>query len=477
METKLEGCQTPRYAIVPNSTFTDGQMCGELAAEYGLKPDPWQQAVLDGWLACYKDGSYVAGTCGLAVPRQNGKNAVLEMVELFKCAVQGRKILHTAHEVKTCRKAFLRLKGFFENEKEYPELVELVQIIRQTNGQEAITLKNGGSIEFIARSKSSGLGFTVDDVICDEAQLLDQEQVATLRPTMSAAPSGNPQMIMTGTPPRPNTPGDVFEMTRKRAITGDDKRTCWFEWSVEEVGNVRDFDRVASVNPALGRRLQINVIEDELATMDTDGFARERLGWWATTGYKRVIDPEVWKKCGIEANESPKEGKMGVGVKFSQDGTKYALSIALKSKDKPLYVEFYDYGNMSDGIRPLSDWILERKNKIACVAIDGKSGCDALVQMLNDGGFPRKGIMLPGTRGVVAASSQFLNDVNEGNVTHLNGQEQMDESALKSEKRLIGRDGGWGFGGEFSLPVESAAIGLWGVKETRRSPGRGSRIL
>ena len=90
------------------------------------------------------------------MPRQNGKNGVLEMVELYKSAVQGRKILHTAHEVKTCRKAFIRLKSFFES-IDYPELKDEVSAIRSTNGQEAIILKNGGSIEFIAYSKASYL--------------------------------------------------------------------------------------------------------------------------------------------------------------------------------------------------------------------------------------------------------------------------------------------------------------------------------
>lgn len=35
--------------------------------------------------------------------------------------------------------------------------------IRRTNGQEAIVLDNGGSVQFIARSRGSGRGFTVDD--------------------------------------------------------------------------------------------------------------------------------------------------------------------------------------------------------------------------------------------------------------------------------------------------------------------------
>src|SRR5690625_7789130 len=105
------------------------------------------------------NGKWAAGRWGLAVPRQNGKNAVLEMVELFFMAVLGLKILHTAHEVKTARKAFLRIASFFEDERKYPELAEIVEYIRRTNGQEAIQLTNGGSIEVkIGRASCRGRG-------------------------------------------------------------------------------------------------------------------------------------------------------------------------------------------------------------------------------------------------------------------------------------------------------------------------------
>ncbi|NKU63881.1 hypothetical protein GS891_12230 [Rhodococcus hoagii] len=78
------------------------------------------------------------------------------------------------------RKAFKRLQHFFGSEKndpdaKFPELNALVEEIRSTNGQEAIVLKNGGSIEFVARSKGSARGFTIDVVVMDEAQELADE--------------------------------------------------------------------------------------------------------------------------------------------------------------------------------------------------------------------------------------------------------------------------------------------------------------
>lgn len=172
----MKAVQKPRIDIHAPYKSTDGKECIYLTSAYGYVPDKWQELVLNRWLATDSKGAYLHRTCCLSVPRQNGKNAILEMIELYKTLVQGRKILHTAHEVKTCRKAFLRLKEFFEGGK-YPELEEEVVAMRSTNGQEAIIFKNEASIEFISRSKRSGRGFTVDDVILDEAQELEDEQM------------------------------------------------------------------------------------------------------------------------------------------------------------------------------------------------------------------------------------------------------------------------------------------------------------
>ena len=66
------------------------------------------------------DDKFTSSTCGLSVPRQNGKNALLEMRELYGLCVLGERILHTSHAVKTSAEAFRRYSSFFENKEEYP---------------------------------------------------------------------------------------------------------------------------------------------------------------------------------------------------------------------------------------------------------------------------------------------------------------------------------------------------------------------
>jgi phage terminase large subunit-like protein len=273
----------PRVRRAPRAHSNEVDDAVFLSSSYGLTPDDWQEDALESWLGRKRDGRWAAATCGLAVPRQNGKNGAIEVRELFGMVELGEKFLHTAHEVKTARKAFRRIASFFENEREYPELAALAKEIRKTNGQEAIVLTNGGSVEFIARSRGSGRGFTVDVLVCDEAQELTNEELEALLPTISAAPSGNPQVILTGTPPKPDRPqGEAFRAVRKAGEANTDARLAWTDFGVEDgpIPDVTDRQLWFAVNPALGSRLQVAEVERELGLMSPEGFAVERLGWW-----------------------------------------------------------------------------------------------------------------------------------------------------------------------------------------------------
>ena len=296
--------QRPRLHVAPPADETFGDLAADFAAAYGLTPDDWQRLVLDDWLA-RSGGRWSSLSCGLSCPRQNGKNGIIEIRELFGMVGRGEKILHTAHEVKTARKAFKRLQHFFgksvgDRAAKFPELNERVVELRNVNGQEAIYLENGGSVEIVARSKNSARGFTVDVLIMDEAQEMSDEDLEALMPTTSAAPLADPQWIFTGTPPGPKVNGEVFTRTRTTVLAGR-RRECWHEWSACDPGETIDLDDRAlwlSTNPALGGRLQLEVIEGERAKFSAEGFARERLGVWddaETAGF--VIPLGLWAAC------------------------------------------------------------------------------------------------------------------------------------------------------------------------------------
>lgn len=477
---KLIGNQQPRIKLEPKRAYTDGGDAATLAAAYGLNPDEWQRAILDAWLGRDPYDKYTAARAGVLVPRQNGKNALLEIRELYGSAILGEKILHTAHEVKTARKAFLRLASFFENEREYPELAALAVSIRRTNGQEAILLSNGGQIEFSARSKGAARGFTVDVVICDEAQFLNDEQLEALMPTMAAAPLGNPQLIMVGTPPDHNIGAEVFCRMRRDGVEGTDEKLSWHEWSIADMQSVDMGDPKvwADCNPALGIRLDISVIEGEYKQMSPDGFARERLSLWMEAATARkAVDEDKWAEC--QTDEPPANSdikKLAYGVKFAPDGSICSLSVAAKT-DEGVYLELIEHRTMREGVGWLSEWLASRLDKASTVVIDGMHWSGTLVEQLREAGIKAKGaITLLKTDDVITASAGLLEAIKKGSVTHY-GQEVLTDSVLGATKRTIGTKGGWGFDGEDSTPVESIALALFGVKTSKRNPKRKQSML
>ena len=442
-----------------------------------MEMDEWQALVLDAWLGRDDRDRFTALSCGLSVPRQNGKNAIIEIRELYGLVATGEKFLHTAHEVKTARKAFLRLASFFDNVKQYPELAEMVVSIRRTNGQEGIYLANGGTIEFSARSRGAARGFTVDTVVFDEAQELTDDQVEAMMSTMAAAPSGVRQLIYTGTPPGPNSPGTVFPRVRRSGVDETDPHLAWHEWSVEEIGDVADRERWYATNPALGIRLDEEFTEAEMLTLTPDGFARERLGWWAAGSADAVVSPE--QGGDLVTADPPMEGRLAYGVKFSVDGERVAYAAAVKPKGADPYVELVGVESMSRGTTWLAEWLMERKSKIAVVVVDGRSNTDNLVTKLREGRFPKKGVVVAGTSGMVAATTRMVDAIKEKRVSHIE-QKALDDSVTHSVRRAIGNDGGWAWGssGEWdSTPVEAASLALWGVMTTKRNPGRKAKVL
>ena len=473
--------------LVGDADHTDGDDASALIASMGMDLFPWERSVLGDW--CMRDESdrpaYV--TCGLSVPRQNGKNAILEAFEVYHLAVCAAHILHTAHRVKTAKKSFQRLVRYF-TDKRHPELSGLVENIRYTNGEEAIYLRNGGSIEFSARSRAGTRGFDdIQIVVFDEAQDLTDDQLNAIMYTLAASSTGDRQMVFTGTPPDPSSPGTVFARTRESALKRPAKRTCWHEWGVTELpprgSTFADvLDSVYETNPSMGYTLDEEFTETEFANADIDGFARERLGWWSEQGAAAAIAKADWDATAIPKEDAPAEGRKAFGVKFAPDGSLVSLSACRLPGDGPAFVECVGTGSMADGIGWLSDFLAteDMEETTAAIAVDGRNGAGALLDKLREV-YPRQALMVPGSKGVVDASSMFEQALRDRSVSHWgspNGEQAaLDGSALKSIKRPVGSDGGWAYGGDDSAVIESAVLAFWAAKTTNRDPEGGCVVL
>ena len=75
---------------------------------------------------------------------------------------------------------------------------------------------------------------------------------------------------------------------------------------------------------------------------------------------------------------------------------------------------------------------------------------------------------------MIAAVGLIMDALNEGTITWYSQQTDLRESAISSTKRPIG--GGWGFGGDNSIPIEAASLALWGALNSKRNPNKIMRI-
>ena len=242
-----------------------------------------------------------------------------------------------------------------------------------------------------------------------------------------------------------------------------------------EIGDVTDKRRWAATNPALGRRIQLTTIEGEVEQMDPDTFARERLGGWSPVLTEQTdypLNKTAWEQCA--SDELKPEGKTAYGVKFAADGSAVCLCGAVIPKEGPARVSLIEMRPSGQGYGWLADWLNVRYDRASCVVIDGRNGVDVLVERIRPIWKAKNSVIRPGTKDVIAAVGGFTNSVNEHSLTWYRPQTVLNESAVTAIKRPIG--GGYGFGGDNSLPVEACALALWGAKTCKRDPTRKMRI-
>lgn len=463
------GNQEPSVRIAPRYKTSDGLDACKILRAGGTILDPWQAEILDDWLGRNASGRWAASTCGGSVPRQNGKSLLVQGRAEAGMILYNEQVIYTAHLQKTATETFEEMANFFET----GALTKYVADIKTALGREQIILKRGARIKFLARTRNGGRGQHGDCLIIDEAQEMDEDAQASFLPAIAA--SLNPQTIYVGTPPPPNSPGIVFRGIRARALAGETERMAWFEFSVKEIGDVKDQKRWAETNPALGIRILPSTIEGECEQMDADTFARERLGWWSPVASERkdyAIPKDMWDEC--KSDEEKPEGKTAYGIKFSADGSAVYLAGAVLPKDGAARISLIRQESTGHGTQWLADWLNERYTKASCVVIDGRNGVDVLVDKIADTWKAKDSVIRPNSKDVIAAAGGLINALAEKQLTWYAKQEILNDSAVTSVKRQIG--GGWGFGGDNSCPIEAAALALWGVRASKRDPTRKMRI-
>lgn len=476
----------PRVKLIQKGLADDATDAIFLASAYRLILDPWQSEVLQAWLSRRRDGKWTHSSCGLCVPRQNGKNAAVEVRELFGLIILGEAILHTAHEIKTSRKAFLRLLQFFGEKADDPnakhaDLNALVKAVRKTNGQEAIFLKDlwrvdgqvvrsagrpdgnevewiarGGFVEFSTRTGGGGRGTTYDLLIIDEAQHLSEEDLQAVRPVISSGPLGNSQIIYLGTPPDPDKldekGGEAWVRIRSRA---GKPGFAWIEYGAPDGPrpDIDDIDLLYECNPSLGvvhgdgsHGLDFETIEGERGELTPDGVARERFGWWGNPeakSHRGVIDMDQWRSLLDPGDTLPTRGLIVVDCSPNLDWT--SIAVATDGTDgRPLGLVDRHEGTgwviKNDGAGNVTGTLpqlIDNLDDVLEVALTPSAKVFAAA--LIDADIKHKILT---NSDVGAACTAYQRMIREGETVHV-GQAELDQAARQAITRYVGDTQQW----------------------------------
>jgi len=380
----------------------------DLASIAGLDLYPWQENVLRTAMMRSPAGRWAASEVAVVVPRQNGKGSILEVRQVWGL-FNGEKLqLHSAHEFKTCYEHFRRVRDLVESS---PLLLDQVAIIRTGAGDQAIELKNGCRIRFIARSRSSGRGFTADVVYLDEAFELSDATMGALLPALSARP--DPQVWYTSSAPHRDS--TVLHRLRSRGLTGDDPRLYYAEWSAPVDADPADPEFWAMANPSLGLRINEERIDTAQRSLDPAEFAREHLGipeepdgnaaaiipleqWEALTDPGVIVTPPV------------------IALDVSPDRKWSTFAVAGRRDDGLLQVEIPDR-------RPGTAHVVERAKEFhrdhgVPIRIEKGGPAGSFYTLLVEAGVPVEEVS---TADHARATGQMIDAVVSGNLRHTGG--------------------------------------------------------
>jgi len=407
-----------------------------------------------GALAERWDGKWLTWEIGLIVPRQNGKGAILEARELAGLCLFGEQlIIHTAHQFKTAREAFRRMRIIIESN---PDLDRRVMKVNEAHGEEGFEFRGGARLSYIARSGSSGRGFSGDCVVYDEAMILDVDSVGGSLPTLSArqmATDAGPQVWYTASAGL-GIKSTQLALIRHRGIKGDDEDLWFAEWSIDphheycprDCAEHDDRDSIDSLyksNPGLGlihsngTGLTLESVDRERKGMSDEVFGCERLGIGTYPALKDgwAVIPKTWWEATTLA-DAPRPAGVVFGVDTTPDRGASAIAVCGSVVDggdfNGGYVEITDH-------RPGTNWLLARAKRLdrqygpTVWVIDPRAAAGSLIDEFESSDLK---VEQPSATDMAHAFGAFYDAVRDDQLRHASDREVANALAGAAVRRL-----------------------------------------
>ena len=462
--------EVARHLIYPEAPLTGWPPVRDRCARMGLGFDRWQDGLGRVILAKRKDGLYAAGIDGVqvSIPRQTGKTYTIGAIVFALCTLEKNLfVLWTAHRTRMADETFRSMQGTARKSKVAP----YVERVRQANGQQEITFKNGSRILFGAREGGFGRGFAgVDVIVFDEAQILGQKALDDMVPATNTA--RNPLILRLGTPPKPTDPSEAFSNFRREALAGDVKDGTYVELSADEDADPEDRAQWRKANPSYPHRTPEAAILRMKRALGPESFRREGLGIWDRDTTRLAIDAGDWVACEIPGTRAPSGAtRWCAAVRFSVDGATAGLARAGRA-DAGIHTELVGVRPMGEGVQWIVDYLLEHRHRWAQVVVEGKSAAGDMVDRLHDAGMRGQVVWTPSAADAITAHAMTDAAIREHTMTHLSDPELAIEVGV-ARRRRIGTNGGFGWEapeGHTVAGLDAITLALWATKTTKRRP-------
>lgn len=460
----------------------------------GFYLDEWQQMDLDAILSVDAGERWTCTEFGDLVARQNGKGGILTPYTLGHLFLWPRSdgepklVVHTAHEFKTAGEAFRRARRVIEGS---PLLMAEMKDginrgISTANGEQGFELANGNRLRYLTRSKSAGVGFSCDTLVVDEAQQTPLSAMDALLPTMAAVP--NHQILFTGTVPDELDDAEYWEGLRDRGREGSDPRGGWIERTPDDSDDPELAEKIdiadervwEESNPALGRRITRETVEDEyrrLAKVNPDAFRRERLSIWPNRRPQEAVqlselDIEQWKRNivpGAVLGDAPV-----IAIALGKGGGYATVAVGSFLDDDQIFVE---HKKTERQTRWVAKYVRELRDELGAVLVvlDPKNASVILTDLDSEG---VKYLSLALSE-IGGAHALFLEYSNEGLAVH-RGQAEVTKSLEFATTRSLSSSGQTWEPSDPTKPISQAQAvtwALWGVKKAQSAPPKKPAVV
>lgn len=461
--------EVARHVIAPKGVVSTGwPAVRDTCARLGWRFDPWQDGAGKLILGKRADGLYAADLIAASIPRQVGKTFLFAAMTFAMCLREpGLTVIWTAHRAKTAKETFASMAGMAAQERVAPHIAQ----VARSRGDEAVVFTNGSRILFGAREAGFGRGFSnVGILVFDEAQILTESAMEDMVASQNVA--RNPLTILTGTPPRPRDPGEVFTMVRSDALAGESEETLYIELSADRDADLLDRSQWRKANPSFPQRTSERAMLRMRKNLSDDSFRREALGVWDEVSvHKPLISPQQWKQMAdVGPADDVRPDALGVDMSHGRD-----ISVAgcwIEGDDA--HIEQVWAGSDPSAC---IEWLAERAGRRVPVVIDAASPAASLVPELK----ARKCQMVVTTAANMAQACGVLeNRISTETLTH-GAQKPVTDAILGARRRPIRDAGGWALDRSDPTaaiyPIVAAVLALFGATTHKRTNKTGRVVV